>query len=248
MSRRPALAALALPLALCAACARIGYDLLDASGTMGSSSGGAGGAAGAAGSAAGAGAGGMAGNGGIGGGGGDVGSAGEAGAAEGGPTCTPTNGGVEACDLADNDCSGTVDDNGACPAMCRARLHDNHSYMFCDSAVSATDAALACAAQGMQVIKIDDAAENSFVVQTLSSYTWIGGSDAAVEGEWRWPDGELFWTGDQQGMAPSGVYQNFGNADPNDIGGGEDCAAINTSGYWADYSCDTAYPFVCEQY
>lgn len=46
--------------------------------------------------------------------------------------CTPTNGGVEACDLVDNDCNGQIDDGlaldtdvdncGACGNVCRA-LH-----------------------------------------------------------------------------------------------------------------------------
>jgi hypothetical protein len=46
---------------------------------------------------------------------------------------------------------------------------------------------------------------------------WLGGNDAAVEGEWRWIDGpeagQLFWLGDSTGSSPG--YANWGAGWPN---------------------------------
>jgi hypothetical protein len=50
-----------------------------------------------------------------------------------------------------------------------------------------------------------------------ASGAWLGGSDAAVEGEWRWMDGpetgQLFWQGGNTGTAQG--YANWGGGWPN---------------------------------
>ncbi len=225
--------------ALCVACGRLGYDLLDTSAAPGGS-GGSAGASASGGSAAtsgapGGGASGASVTGGSGGnsgsGGGSAGGGGSSGNAGAGPqpTCTPTSA-------------------GECPASCSPNTFNGVLYMFCTDLVTAADAALVCLEQGMQVVSVDTAEENAFITQVLTASVWLGGSDAAVEGEWRWPDGVLFWNGQRDGMAPAGAYAHFGNADPNDAGGNENCVVMNTAGFWADYPCDMTFGFVCEQY
>jgi hypothetical protein len=99
------------------------------------------------------------------------------------------------------------------------------------------EAALAAAAatshEGIpgHLATITSLAEHDFIVAAFSRrlssrWTWIGASDAAIEGEWRWvagPEtGELFWLGNENGTAvgfeawmksvPTGVY-----FEPNDL-------------------------------
>ncbi len=70
---------------------------------------------------------------------------------------------------------------------------------------------------------------------------WIGGSDAAAEGVWRWvtgPEaGTVFWNGAVNGSTPN--YANWNNNEPNNANGGEDYAhitdpSIGNRGSWND--------------
>ncbi|MDZ4780237.1 MAG: lectin-like protein [Planctomycetia bacterium] len=72
---------------------------------------------------------------------------------------------------------------------------------------------------------------------------WIGASDAAIEGEWRWvvgPEaGELFWLGAADGQALG--YANWGGNEPNGFTPDEDYAEFNSlttavQGTWNDYT------------
>lgn len=60
---------------------------------------------------------------------------------------------------------------------------------------------------------------------------WIGGSDAAVEGVWRWmtgPEaGTVFWNGDMNGSSPN--YANWNTGEPNNAGD-EDYAHVTAPG------------------
>ena len=95
-----------------------------------------------------------------------------------------------------------------------------------------------------QLAVVRSAAENE-VLQELASATsggsiWLGGSDTAVEGEWRWiesgSDADRFWDGDVDGYQPSGAYTNwFSSTQPNDLGGAEDAIRLDsTNGKWYD--------------
>ena len=93
---------------------------------------------------------------------------------------------------------------------------------------------------------VTSAAEHEFLVRTFGTFgtLYIGASDAAVEGEWRWVSGpeagELFWLGDGDGSAVT--YAAWTEGEPNDFewdATGEDFAVINwraTIGLWNDIS------------
>ncbi|MBC7847347.1 MAG: T9SS type B sorting domain-containing protein [Flavobacterium sp.] len=80
--------------------------------------------------------------------------------------------------------------------------------------------------------------------EQASGAGWIGGSDAAVEGEWRWvtgPEaGTIFWNGLGNGSTPNFAYWNTWNGEPNQ-NGNEDYAHITAPGIgipgsWNDLS------------
>lgn len=67
---------------------------------------------------------------------------------------------------------------------------------------------------------------------------WIGGSDEANEGVWRWmtgPEaGTIFWNGGINGSSPN--YANWNTNEPNNCCGGEDYAHITAPGIGVDGS------------
>ncbi len=88
---------------------------------------------------------------------------------------------------------------------------------------------------------INSAAENTAVFNALISagvsttapdggsarYAWLGGTDSssgysqALEGNFYWINGTQFWTGGHGGHAMTGVYANFGSAEPDNYNGNQ---------------------------
>ena len=98
------------------------------------------------------------------------------------------------------------------------------------------------------LVNLTSTGESSFIQSKLSSDGWIGASDEAVEGQWRWMDGPeaglQFWQGAAGGSRVAGgagqvtsLYANWAGGEPNDAGvGGEDYAYAIGGGNWNDYS------------
>jgi len=88
---------------------------------------------------------------------------------------------------------------------------------------------------------ITSAAENNFIIGNFNQRGFLGGSDAAVEGEWRWvvgPEaGQLFFVG--QYPDPNRhtvIYSDWGGNEPNNFGTGEDYLEFDPArgGEWND--------------
>ena len=89
---------------------------------------------------------------------------------------------------------------------------------------------------------ITSKAENDFAFSKTQALGWIGGSDSAVEGEWRWMDGpeagQQFWQGLATGNSVGGLYNNWANGEPNNAGN-EDYTHFLGNGQWNDYANTT---------
>jgi hypothetical protein len=98
---------------------------------------------------------------------------------------------------------------------------------------------------------ITSAAENTFIHSLLSGQTWAGGSDAVVEGQWRWLDGPesgiLFSNGS---VAVTYANWNAATGEPNNSGGAENSLILgqfgNIAATWNDGSASLTLPYVIE--
>ncbi|HEY9833129.1 MAG TPA: DUF4347 domain-containing protein [Stenomitos sp.] len=130
---------------------------------------------------------------------------------------------------------------------------------------NARDAAATRTNLGLQgyLATITSQPENDFIANKLEGNGWIGASDAAVEGEWRWvtgPEaGTLFWQGNsttQPGQAGpvNGQYSNWStryennvSLEPNDLNNNEDYGHLlfnenfpAQKGKWNDFANNQA--------
>ncbi len=103
------------------------------------------------------------------------------------------------------------------------------------------DAEQQCEGRGAHLAIIDGAQEN-VALTTLASdaglwYPWIGLTDHAVEGLFRWVDDSLPF------------YTNWNSGEPNNSGGWgapENCGELRPEGNWNDSDCDAAGDSICE--
>ena len=146
------------------------------------------------------------------------------------------------------------------PAGCAARGFANHAYLFCDSPRTWRDARSTCLAARMDLVVIDDNAENEFV-RTIGNPAWIGASDQANEGRFTTPV-----RGNAERVdGPQVPFTKWANGEPNNdrhcqggrelgdlcIGGDwvdEDCGMLYADGMWNDGRCAQTHRAVCEAY
>jgi hypothetical protein len=107
----------------------------------------------------------------------------------------------------------------------------------------------------MRLVRVDDAGENQWLFDNANfpngprPQAWLGATDRAVEGEWRWTDAELFWLGGADGSAQNGLFTGWYFREPNDVNGQEHCAALIANAStpeWYDSACELASPYICE--
>ncbi len=164
---------------------------------------------------------------------------------------TPCGDGVcEANDQCDG--AGTCGDPDDCApaASCTFARYPGQAssgYYFCTDSPDWNQARTSCQSRpGMDLVRIDDQAENDFVTDHLADDAWIGASDAGTEDLWIWvADGDQFWQGEDNGYSVGGLYENWENNEPDDTFG-QDCGIILTDGVWNDADCGDSYHYVCE--
>ncbi len=161
----------------------------------------------------------------------------------------------EDCDMAGNSptCHRTCE-TFECRLGCQCLFEHGEIYMFYKSLqVSRAEAQQSCEDNGLGLIRIHDARENSLVAHRLNvtrqPTAWIGASDSEEEGIWRWDDSTPFWFGNSSGEPVDDLYSSWiPSGEPNDgIDGApsEDCAQIVPEGRWYDIPCDDTLGYVC---
>lgn len=138
-----------------------------------------------------------------------------------------------------------VSNQGVFGSKCYAFFNVNGTFNF---------AKPECEEMGGTLPVIESAGENAFVRSIAgSNEVWLGASDdggrisGASEGNFYWVGaGSAFWTGGASGSAVGGAYENWSDSEPNDSGGNEDCAVLQTSDTWNDVSCIDGSRIVCE--
>jgi hypothetical protein len=144
-----------------------------------------------------------------------------------------------------------------CMPACTQALRGERPYLFCSSTTYEL-AAEVCREGSMTLAIIDDGPENDWVHKVLQekfglqSWAFLGGSDTAKEGEWRWIDGRAFWHGASDGEPREKAYVHWFVGQPSTFGpvtiGEEDCLTMSSSdGTWYDLGCTLEWPFVCEK-
>jgi len=103
---------------------------------------------------------------------------------------------------------------------------DGTPVYYRTKAATWTDAQAQAVALGGNLVTINDPTENQFLVSAFgtSEYFWIGYTDAAQEGVWKWVDNQ------------QSAYTNWAGGEPNNSGGNEDYSVFNWggAGNWND--------------
>ena len=123
-----------------------------------------------------------------------------------------------------------------------------------DAAKAAAEAKIVGGVAGHLTV-IETAIEQTFIQDSLvvGNYIWIGASDKAIEGEWRWyggvSDGIQFWSGNQSGSVVNNSYQRWaGGNQPDNFNGAQHYAALdpNYSYIWDDAQGSSSLQYIIE--
>merc|ERR1719203_2602279 len=139
----------------------------------------------------------------------------------------------------DNQCSGPSrqrplcgpKDDGSTPTTTSSTTSTTSTtttspdFLVGSSTMTWTDAEAWCVSNGRHLASILDANMNAAAVKACGGTCWIGGTDALVEDDWAWSDGNG-WS-----------YTNWAPGEPNDWGNAEDCVQMYSKGMWNDNRC-----------
>ena len=126
-----------------------------------------------------------------------------------------------------------------------------HFYQYVPSSgILWNDARLAASAQELfgltgYLATITSSAESQFLIERVAGSAWIGATDEAQEGVWRWVTGPEGLENGGNGRVISG-FINWNDGEPNNCCGGEDFAHMmdwtSPPGRWNDLNNDSAPP------
>eukprot|EP00697_Spironema_sp_BW2_P017615 gnl/Spiro4/9363_TR4939_c0_g1_i1.p3 gnl/Spiro4/9363_TR4939_c0_g1~~gnl/Spiro4/9363_TR4939_c0_g1_i1.p3 ORF type:complete len:139 (+),score=45.20 gnl/Spiro4/9363_TR4939_c0_g1_i1:547-963(+) len=128
---------------------------------------------------------------------------------------------------------------------------NKHCYMLVGMRKGFAAAEQHCESLGGYLATITSGAEMEFIsgFPLVHDYgdmdgPWIGYSDARIEGQWQWVNGEV-------GVLDNDVvYTNWAPDQPDNGAGGEDCAFLSGGSkgtLWSDGKCFLQKTFLCEK-
>ncbi|XP_038629989.1 C-type lectin domain family 4 member E-like [Scyliorhinus canicula] len=129
-----------------------------------------------------------------------------------------------------------------CPRGWKA--HNQKCYNFSADKRNWNTAKHQCESQNSHLIIINTPEEENSIVEFIKAKKedyWIGVTDGAEEGKWKWVDGS------------TASYLNWQKDQPDNSQNNEDCVTISedirdgTFG-WNDDNCGKDYPFICEKW
>ncbi len=115
----------------------------------------------------------------------------------------------------------------------RVRSEDAHAYKLVLEAVDWRTAADRCASLAAHLVTVESKPEHDLVASLGRVAVWIGATDSKNEGSFEWITG-------------AAVVERFAPGEPNDLGGDNDCVALERGAWW-DRRCDLKHAFVCER-
>ncbi|KJU85686.1 C-type lectin domain protein [Candidatus Magnetobacterium bavaricum] len=114
---------------------------------------------------------------------------------------------------------------------------NNHTYQRIDTPMTWADAKANCEKLGGYLATVTSDSEEQFIVNSFNQKyeSWLGATDAEVEGTWKWITGEKWG------------YTDWNPVEPNNKEGNENCLVYAGSfGHWLDYSCSYKVTLLCE--
>ena len=118
----------------------------------------------------------------------------------------------------------------------QAEPFDGHHYFLCIQQISWNEAKEFAESVGGHLATITTKEENDWIVKTFPpSYNyWLGGTDEAKDGEWKWVTGEKW------------EYSSWNKDEPNNFGGTEQFLSMWGNGNWNDENGENENLFLIE--
>ncbi|XP_033121805.1 uncharacterized protein LOC117120830 [Anneissia japonica] len=130
----------------------------------------------------------------------------------------------------------TVKQEGSCPY--EYEKVNGVCYKFVKELATWADAQKSCMEDGAVIVIIRDPIEKNMLMnRTGGGDCWIGLNDQVEEGSFYWGDCSTIstWQG-----------QQWGDDQPNDVDGNQDCVMMMPSGAWNDWMCQETNQYICE--
>nr|XP_055063218.1 CD209 antigen-like protein C [Misgurnus anguillicaudatus] len=109
-------------------------------------------------------------------------------------------------------------------------------YFISSEEKSWTESRRYCRERRADLIIINNKEEQDFIQKNSGNdKLWIGLTDIAVEGRWKWINGNTLNSG----------FRFWASKEPNG-GKGENCVVSSSSG-WSDYPCTDTFKWICER-
>lgn len=126
-------------------------------------------------------------------------------------------------------------DAAPCPVADACVISESgHTYAAFADHVGWSDAVALCAGIGFHLASDRGDDESALIEGLLDEPIWIGGTDAAVEKEWRWVSGEPF------------DFENWHSDEPNGERSANCLLGDWIGGGWNDEDCEAVFAYLCE--